>query len=323
MRAALYKEFGPLEGMTVVDLPSPKPGKGEVAIKVKAAGVAFPDVLTVQKKYQYIPDLPFSPGTEVCGTVTAVGEGVTRFKVGDTVFGNARNACREETVAEAVKLLPMPAGMDPLVAAGFGMNYATSFYALKYRAELKPGETLLVLGASGGVGIAAVEIGKMMGARVIACASTAEKLATGTRFGADELINYESEDMREAVKRITGGKGVDVCYDPVGDKYAEPMVRSMAWNGRYLVVGFAAGQIPKIPLNLALLKGCSLMGVFWGGFTVAQPERSREVFAELTQLVADGKLKPLISATYTLDQTAQALIDLNSRKVQGKIVIVP
>ena len=174
MRAALYKEFGPLENMTVVDLPSPQPGKGEVAIKVKAAGVSFPDVLTVQKKYQYIPELPFSPGTELCGSVTAVGEGVTRFKVGDAVFGNARNACREETVGEAAKLLPLPAGMDPLVAAGFGMNYATSFYALKYRAELKPGETLLVLGASGGVGIAAVEIGKMMGARVIACASTAE-----------------------------------------------------------------------------------------------------------------------------------------------------
>lgn len=323
MRAALYKEFGPLENMNVADLPSPRPGKGEVVVTVKAAGVAFPDVLTVQNKYQYVPELPFSPGTELSGIVKEVGEGVTRFKPGDAVFGSARNACREEAVAEEAKLWPMPKGMDPLVAAGFGMNYVTSYYALKYRAELKSGETLLVLGASGGVGIAAVEIGKMMGARVIACASSAEKLATCKRFGADELINYETEDLREAVKRITGGKGIDVCYDPVGDKYAEPMVRSMAWNGRYLVIGFAAGQIPKIPLNLPLLKGCALVGVFWGGLMTAQPRRAHEIFGELVELVAAGKLKPLISATYPLEKTAQALIDLNSRRVQGKIVIVP
>jgi len=229
MRAALYDQFGPIENMRIADLPSPHPGKGQVVVRVKAAGVSFPDVLTIQKKYQVIPDLPFSPGGEVSGVVTAVGEGVTQFKAGDAVFGGARNACREEVVAEAARLWPMPPGLDPLVAAGFGMNYATSWYALKYRGELKGGETLLVLGASGGVGLAAVDIGKRLGARVIACASTAEKLAACRQAGADELINYTTEDLREAVKRITGGRGIDVCYDPVGDKYAEPMVRSMAF----------------------------------------------------------------------------------------------
>jgi NADPH2:quinone reductase len=217
----------------------------------------------------------------------------------------------------------MPPGLDPLVAAGFGMNYATSWYALKYRAELKAGETLLVLGASGGVGIAAVEIGKLLGARVIACASSAEKLETCRRFGADELINYETEDLREAVKRVTGGKGIDVCYDPVGDKYAEPMVRSMAWGGRFLVIGFAAGGIPKIPLNLPLLKGCSLVGVFWGGLMAAEPERGREIYEELIGVVAAGQLKPLISATYPLEKTVEALQALSTRKVQGKVVVTP
>ena len=321
MRAALYDQFGPIENMRIADLPSPHPGKGQVVVRVKAAGVSFPDVLTIQKKYQVIPDLPFSPGGEVSGVVTAVGEGVTQFKAGDAVFGGARNACREEVVAEAARLWPMPPGLDPLVAAGFGMNYATSWYALKYRGELKGGETLLVLGASGGVGLAAVDIGKRLGARVIACASTAEKLAACRQAGADELINYTTEDLREAVKRITGGRGIDVCYDPVGDKYAEPMVRSMAWGGRYLVIGFAAGDIPKIALNLPLLKGSAIVGVFLGGLMNADPQRGREIYAELIGEVAGGRLKPLISASYPLERTVEALQAMATRKVLGKVVV--
>jgi len=323
MRAALYDQFGPIENMRIADLPSPRAGKGQVVVRVKAAGVSFPDVLTIQKKYQVIPDLPFSPGGELSGMVIEVGEGVTQFKVGDAVFGGARNACREEVVAEAARLWPMPAGLDPLVAAGFGMNYATSWYALKYRGELKAGETLLVLGASGGVGLAAVDIGKRLGARVIACASTAEKLAACRQAGADELINYTTEDLREAVKRITGGRGIDVCYDPVGDKYAEPMVRSMAWGGRYLVIGFAAGEIPKIALNLPLLKGSAIVGVFLGGLMNADPQRGREIYAELIGEVAAGRLKPLISASYPLERTVEALQAMATRKVLGKVVVTP
>ena len=323
MRAALYDQFGPIENMRIADLPSPRAGKGQVVVRVKAAGVSFPDVLTIQKKYQVIPDLPFSPGGELSGMVIEVGEGVTQFKVGDAVFGGARNACREEVVAEAARLWPMPPGLDPLVAAGFGMNYATSWYALKYRGELKAGETLLVLGASGGVGLAAVDIGKRLGARVIACASTAEKLAACRQAGADELINYTTEDLREAVKRITGGRGIDVCYDPVGDKYAEPMVRSMAWGGRYLVIGFAAGEIPKIALNLPLLKGSAIVGVFLGGLMNADPQRGREIYAELIGEVAAGRLKPLISASYPLERTVEALQAMATRKVLGKVVVTP
>ncbi|HXC40919.1 MAG TPA: NADPH:quinone oxidoreductase family protein [Burkholderiales bacterium] len=323
MRAALYDQFGPIENMRIADLPSPRAGKGQVVVRVKAAGVSFPDVLTIQKKYQVIPDLPFSPGGEVSGVVTEVGEDVTQFRVGDAVFGGARNACREEVVAEAARLWPMPPGLDPLVAAGFGMNYATSWYALKYRGELKAGETLLVLGASGGVGLAAVDIGKRLGARVIACASTAEKLAACKTAGADELINYTTEDLREAVKRLTGGRGIDVCYDPVGDKYAEPMVRSMAWGGRYLVIGFAAGDIPKIALNLPLLKGSAIVGVFLGGLMNADPLRGREIYAELIGEVAAGRLKPLISASYPLERTVEALQAMATRKVLGKVVVTP
>jgi len=323
MRAALYDQFGPIENMRIADLPSPRAGKGQVVVRVKAAGVSFPDVLTIQKKYQVIPDLPFSPGGEVSGVVTEVGEDVMQFRVGDAVFGGARNACREEVVAEAARLWPMPPGLDPLVAAGFGMNYATSWYALKYRGELKAGETLLVLGASGGVGLAAVDIGKRLGARVIACASTAEKLAACKTAGADELINYTTEDLREAVKRITGGRGIDVCYDPVGDKYAEPMVRSMAWGGRYLVIGFAAGDIPKIALNLPLLKGSAIVGVFLGGLMNADPPRGREIYAELIGEVAAGRLKPLISASYPLERTVEALQAMATRKVLGKVVVTP
>lgn len=321
MRAALYKQYGSIENMVVEDIPSPVAGKGEIVVTVKAAGLSFPDVLTVQNKYQYKPELPFSPGFEFAGIVKQVGEGVSGFKPGDHVMGCGHQSCREELAVKAGQLWPIPAGMDFGVAAGFGMNYATTYHALKDRAELRPGETLLVLGASGGVGLAAVETGKLMGAKVIACASTREKLDTCRRFGADELINYETQDLRAEIKRITGGRGVDVCYDPVGDKFADPAVRSMAWGGRFLVVGFAGGEIPKIPLNLVLLKGCALVGVFSGDFAQREPERSYANTVELIKLVAEGKLKPLISATYPLDQTGRALADLLTRKVQGKIVV--
>ncbi len=321
MRAALYKQLGSVENIVVEDIASPIAKAGEVVVSVKAAGIAFPDVLTAQGKYQYKPEPPFSPGYEFAGVVKSVGEGVTQFKPGDTVLGRGHQGCREELAVNAKQVWKIPAGMNFGVAAGFGMNYATTYHALKDRAEIKPGETLLVLGASGGVGLAAVELGKLMGAKVIACASTQDKLDTCKRFGADELINYETQDLRAEIKRITGGRGVDVCYDPVGDKYADPAVRSMAWGGRYLVIGFAAGEIPKIPLNLVLLKGCALVGVFWGDFARREPEKGYRNTEELIRLVAEGKLKPLISATYPLERTGEALADLLTRKVQGKVVV--
>ncbi len=321
MRAALCKQLGSIESIVVEEVASPSVNKGEVVVSVKAVGIAFPDVLLVQGKYQIKFDPPFSPGFEFSGIVKAVGEGVDAFKPGDAVMGRGYQCCREEVAVDAKQLWKIPASMDFGVAAGFGMNYGTTYHALKDRGQLKAGETLLVLGASGGVGIAAVELGKLMGAKVIACASTQEKLDTCKRVGADELINYETQDLRAEIKRITGGKGVDVCYDPVGDKFADPCVRSMAWGGRYLVIGFAAGEIPKIPLNLALLKGCALVGVFWGDFARREPELAYRNTEELIRLIAAGKLKPFISATYPLERTGQALADLLTRKVQGKVVV--
>jgi NADPH2:quinone reductase len=268
MKAVLCKAYGPPESLVVEDLPSPQPGAGEVVIAVKAASVNFPDVLIIQNKYQFKPALPFSPGSEVAGVVKAVGDGVTNVAPGDSVMAiTVYGAFAEEVKTEARRLLPLPDGMNFANAAAFGLTYATSHFALVDRGELKTGETLLVLGAAGGVGIAAIEIGKVLGARVIACASTGEKLAVCREHGADETINYAIEDLRERIKELTGGTGVDVVYDPVGGQYTEPAMRSLAWRGRLLVVGFAAGEIPKIPLNLTLLKGCSIVGVFWGEFT--------------------------------------------------------
>lgn len=322
MRAALYKTFGNIDALQVEDIPSPVPDKGQVVVSVKAAGVAYPDVLIALDKYQNKPVLPYSPGGEVSGIVKVVGEGVTRFKPGDAVIARpGGNGCREEVAVPQGVVWPMPAGLDFNVAAGFGSNYFTSYYALRDRGQLKAGETLLVLGASGGVGLAAVDIGKMMGARVIACASTDEKLEVCRKAGADELVNYDKEDLREAIKRLTDGKGVDMVYDPVGDKYAEPAVRGMAWNGRYLVIGFAAGAIPKIPLNLVLLKGCSLVGVLAGAHAMRDPKHYRSIIGELLELVAAGKLHPLISATYPLKRTADALNAMANRKVVGKVVV--
>ena len=290
---------------------------------MKAASVNFPDVLIIENKYQVKPPLPFSPGSELAGVVKEVGEGVTRFKPGDKVIAFAGSgAFAEETKTEEDRLIPMPEGMDFKTAASFILTYGTSDHALRDRAEVKPGETLLVLGAAGGVGIAAIEIGKALGARVIACASSADKLEVCKQHGADELINYATEDLRERIKAITAGKGVDVVYDPVGGPYTELVLRSMAWRGRLVVIGFAAGDIPKVPLNLPLLKGCSIVGVYWGEFTKRQPREFMLSVAQLGKWFREGKLKPHISATLPLAQAADALKMMAARQVKGKVVLV-
>ena len=322
MKAVLCKAYGPPESLVVEDLPSPSPGSGEVVISVKAAGVNFPDVLIIQNKYQVKPPLPFSPGSEVAGVVKAIGDGVNGFKPGDRVMAfTTYGGFAEEVKTDARKLLPLPTGMNFAQAAAFGLTYATSDFGLRDRGELKAGETLLVLGAAGGVGIAAIEIGKALGARVIACASTDDKLAVCREHGADETINYSSEDLRERIKQLTAGNGVDVVYDPVGGPYTEPALRSLAWRGRLLVVGFAAGEIPKIPLNLTLLKGCSIVGVFWGEFTLREPTRFAEEMQQLGRWFLDGKIKPHISATFPLERAAEALTLMAAREVKGKLVL--
>ncbi len=324
MKAVLCKEWGPAESLVVEDVPARDPGPGEVRVRVKAAGVNFPDVLIIQKKYQMQPALPFSPGSEAAGEVIAVGEGVTHVKPGDAVMAYAGIGCfAEEVVAPADKVMKIPTGVSYEVAAAFTLTYGTSWHAIRDRAALQPGETMLVLGAAGGVGLSAIEIGKAIGARVIAAASTDEKLAVCREHGADATINYEKEDLREAIKRETQGKGPDVIYDPVGGKFAEPAFRSIGWRGRYLVIGFAAGQIPSIPLNLALLKGASIVGVFWGDFTRREPQANLAGMKEMMGWLDEGKLRPHISGRYRLDEVTRALNDMSARKVTGKILIVP
>jgi NADPH:quinone reductase len=324
MKAMLCKQFGPPESLVLEDVAALKADKDKVVIDVKACGVNFPDTLIIQNKYQFKPELPFSPGGEVAGVVKQMGEGVTNVKVGDRVIAfTGWGGFAEEVVTDAARLIPIPDGMDFPTASAFVMTYGTSHHALKDRANIQPGETLLVLGAAGGVGLAAVELGKIMGAKVIAAASTDDKLAVCKQHGADELINYATQDLRERIKEITGGKGVDVIYDAVGGAYTEPALRSMAWKGRLLVVGFAAGDIPKIPLNLTLLKGCSIVGVFWGDFTKREPKNNAASLRELGMWYMQGKLKPHISATYPLARAADALNDMMNRKVMGKVVLVP
>src|SRR3954467_14914320 len=272
MKAVLCKQYGPPDTLTFEELPSPKAGAGEVVVAVKAASVNFPDVLIIQNKYQFKPPLPFSPGSELAGVVKEVGAGVTNVKAGDKVIAfTTYGAFAEEVKTEAGRLLPLPEGMDFASGAAFLLTYGTSDHALRDRGALKAGETLLVLGAAGGVGLAAIEIGKILGARVIACASTEEKLAVCRAHGADETINYAAEDLRERIKALTDARGADVVYDPVGGPYTELALRSIAWRGRLLVVGFAPGEIPKIPLNLTLLKGCAIVGVFWAAWSPREP----------------------------------------------------
>jgi len=323
MKAVLCKAFGPPESLVIEDIEPLKPGKGQVVISVKACGVNFPDTLIIQGKYQSKPPFPFTPGSEVAGVVKVAGEEADNIKAGDRVIAfTGLGGFAEEVVTDEARLIPMPGGMDFTTASAFVMTYGTSYHALKDRAQLKPGETLLVLGAAGGVGLAAVEIGKVMGAHVIAAASSDEKLEICKQHGADEVINYATGDLKDRIKQLTGGKGVDVAFDPVGGDYSEPVLRSMAWGGRFLVIGFAAGEIPRIPLNLPLLKVYSIVGVFWGAFTERDPRHNKENLQELLTWFAEGKLKPHVSTAYPLERIADALNDMMQRKVKGKVVLV-
>ena len=322
MKAVLCREFGPPDALVLQDLPSPRPGEGEVVIAVKAASVNFPDVLIIQNKYQFKPPLPFSPGSELAGVVKEVGSGVTGFKPGDKVIAfTTYGAFAEEVRTEATRLIPLPEKMDFVTGAAFLLTYGTTDHALRDRGTLKAGETLLVLGASGGVGLAAIQIGKALGARVIACASSEDKLAVCREHGADATINYAAGDLRERLKALTEGRGADVIYDPVGGPYSEPAFRSIAWRGRHLVVGFAAGEIPKLPLNLALLKGASVVGVFWGDFVRREPKQFGASVRQLTKWFAEGRLKPHVSQTLPLEKAAEALKLMAARQVKGKLVL--
>jgi NADPH:quinone reductase len=322
MKAVLCKQYGPPASLAFEELPSPHPGPGEAVVSIKAASVNFPDVLIIQNKYQFKPPLPFSPGSELAGVVKEVGPEVTAFKPGDKVIAfTTYGAFAEEVKTEASRLLPMPEGMDYPSAAAFLLTYATSDHALRDRGALKRGETLLVLGAAGGVGLAAIEIGKALGARVIACASSAEKLAVCREHGADATVNYAAEDLRSRVKELTDGRGADVVYDPVGGAYTEPAFRSLAWRGRLLVVGFAAGDIPRLPLNLALLKGAAAVGVFWGDFARREPREFAQSVAQLARWYREGKLRPHVSQTLPLHEAPKALELMAARQVKGKIVL--
>lgn len=324
MKAIVCKAWGLPDTLMLEELPDLQAAPGHVVLDVKAAGVNFPDVLIIQGKYQFKPELPFIPGSEVAGVVRAVAADVTAFKPGDRVIAyTAQGGFAQQLAVPAQALMPMPPGMDFDTAAAITLTYGTSHHAVVDRAALKSGETMLVLGASGGVGLAAIEIGKALGARVIAAASSEEKLAVCREHGADVLVNYSKDDWRDAVKAATGGKGADVIYDPVGGVYAEPAFRSIAWRGRYLVVGFANGEIPRLPLNLALLKGASLVGVFWGEFAKREPKANLAAMRELLGWLAEGKIRPHISARYALADTPAAFNDMAARKVTGKVVILP
>jgi NADPH2:quinone reductase len=322
MKAVLCKAFGPAETLVLEEIASPEAKKNEILLEVHAAGVNFPDTLIIEGKYQFKPPFPFSPGGEAAGVVKSVGEKVTHLKVGDRVMAlTGWGSFAEEVAVPGYNVMPVPASMDFASAAAFGMTYGTSMHALKQRANLQPGETLLVLGASGGVGLAAVEIGKAMGAKVIAAASSAEKLEVAKAAGADELINYSESNLKDEVKRLTGGQGADVIYDPVGGDLFDAAIRSIAWNGRLLVVGFASGRIPELPVNLTLLKGAAVVGVFWGAFAQRQPQDNAANFQQLFAWHAEGKLKPLVSKTFPLAQAAEAINMLGQRKAVGKVVV--
>ncbi len=322
MKAVLCKAFGPADTLVVEEINSPEIKKNEVLLDVHAAGINFPDTLIIEGKYQFKPPFPFSPGGEAAGVISAVGEKVSHLKVGDRVMAlTGWGSCAEQVAVPAYNILPMPEAMDFSTAAAFSMTYGTAMHALKQRGTLQAGETVLVLGASGGVGLAAIEIAKAMGARVIAAASSAEKLEVARQAGADELINYQTDDVRERLKSLTKGQGVDVIIDPVGGDLFETVFRSIAWNGRMLVIGFASGTIPSLPANLPLLKGAAVIGVFWGSFAQRQPRDNVDNFQQLFTWYAQGKLKPLVSQTFALEDTAQAINTLGARKAMGKLVI--
>jgi len=322
MRAVVCRELGPPERLQVADVPAPAPGPGEVLVDVHGCGVNFPDTLMIQGRYQVRPELPFSPGSEVAGTVAALGDGAEGVAVGDRVMGVLGwGGFAEQVAAPARTLVTVPDGVDLITASGFTMAYGTSYHALVDRGRLQEGETLLVLGAAGGGGLAAVQLGAALGARVVAAASTDAKLALCREHGAVETVNYAREDLRARVKELTGGRGADMIYDPVGGQGSEPALRSIAWRGRFLVVGFAAGDIPRIPLNLTLLKGCEIVGVFFGAFAERQPGDAAANAAKLNDLWSAGRIRPVVSATYPLEEAAAALEDIAARKVTGKVVV--
>ncbi|MEE4230526.1 NADPH:quinone oxidoreductase family protein [Pseudomonas viridiflava] len=322
MKALLCKAFGPASTLVLEDIPAPDIKKNEILLDVHAAGVNFPDTLIIEGKYQFKPPFPFSPGGEAAGVISAVGEKVTHLKTGDRVMAlTGWGSFAEQVAVPNYNVLPIPESMDFTVAAAFSMTYGTSMHALKQRANLQPGETLLVLGASGGVGLAAVEIGKALGARVIAAASSAEKLEVAKNAGADELINYTDTSLKDEIKRLTNGNGADVIYDPVGGDLFDQAIRAIAWNGRLLVVGFASGRIPELPVNLTLLKGASVVGVFWGSFAQRQPQDNAANFKQLFAWFEEGKLKPLVSQVYPLERAGEAIDALGGRRAVGKVVV--
>ena len=322
MRALLCKELGPPDRLVVETVPDPVPGPTDAVVRVHAAGVNFPDALLIEGKYQVRPELPFSPGGECSGIVEKVGADVRHILPGARVLAFTQyGAFAEQVKVDARALIPMPADLDFVTGSAFVLTYGTSYHALVDRGALRTGETLLVLGASGGVGLAAIEIGKVLGARVIAAASSPQKLAVCTEHGADAVIDYTTEDLRARIKELTGGAGVDVVYDPVGGAYTEPALRSLAWRGRLLVVGFAAGDIPKIPANLTLLKGASLVGVFWGDYARREPGRVAADLVAMFGWLREGRLRPHIAATYPLERGGEAIAALVARKVSGKLVI--
>lgn len=324
MKAILCTRFGTPVELELADIPPPVAAAGEVVVRVAAAALNFFDTLIIAGKYQTKPAFPFSPAAEFAGEVESVGPGVTAVRPGDRVAGNiGYGAAREKVAVATDRLVKLPDGLDFERAAGLIVTYGTALYALQERAALRAGETLAVLGAAGGVGLAAVEIGKLLGARVIACASSADKLAFARRHGADAGINYAEEDLKEALRRTTEGQGPDVIYDPVGGRASEAALRAIAWGGRFLVVGFAAGEIPKLPLNLVLLKGCDVRGVFWGAWTERDRAGNRAIVTQIMEWCAQGKLSAHVHAVFALEQTAQALHALADRKAMGKVILRP
>jgi NADPH:quinone reductase len=324
MKALMCHAYGPIADLRLEEVPTPTPGAAQVLIKVEAASINFPDALIVQGLYQFKPPLPFSPGAELAGVVEAVGDEVKDLKPGDRVIASTMHGSFAQwCLADANRVLPLPAGMDFELGAAFVLTYGTSLHALQQCARLQAGETLLVLGAAGGVGLAAIEIAKAMGARVIAAASSAEKLALCKKVGADELINYDEEELRRRVDALTDGRGADVVYDPVGGSYSETALRATAWRGRFLVVGFAAGEIPKIPLNLALLKERAIIGVFWGDAMRRDPAQHLANMKRLSEWFAAGKVRPVISERVPLAGAADAIARMANRQVMGKVVVLP
>ncbi len=324
MKAVLCKAYGAPEDLVLEDVAEPVPGEGEVLVDVKATALNFPDVLMIAGKYQSQPPFPFSPGGEIAGTVLETGSGVREFAPGDKVFGGVGHGGFAERVAVSARSLqPLPESMSFVEASGISTTYGTSYYALQQRAALQPGETLLVTGAAGGVGIAAVQLGKAMGARVIAAASSEQKLAVAKDSGADELIDYSDGQLKDKVKALTGGKGADVIYDPVGGALFDQCLRCINWYGRILVIGFAAGDIPKAPINLILLKSCQVVGVFYGAWSARAPDENRANFRDILAFHAAGKIKPVVGGVHPLENYAEALNDLAQRRAIGKIVVTP